>query len=93
MPVKGRNNSVYADLSRALRRKARRDDTPCWICGKPILWDADWRHPLSYTYDHEDAVANGGAMRGVGRPAHRSCNSRRGAPRHTITPPRDTREW
>ena len=71
MPVKGRNNKLYADLSQALRRKAKRNDWPCWICGKPIEWEADWRDPMSYTYDHVVAVATGGAVRGAGKPAHR----------------------
>ena len=93
MPVKSRDNKIYADLRTALRRKAKLNDWPCWICGKPIAWDADWKHPMSFTYDHEEAVAAGGDMRGTGRPAHRSCNSRRGAPRRTITPPTDSREW
>ena len=78
MPVKGRDNKQYADLRDALRRKGRRLNLPCWICGHGIDYDLHWKHPMSYTYDHEHAVGNGGSMRGAGQPAHRSCNSRRG---------------
>lgn len=92
-PRKPRNTKIYADLSQALRRKAQRNDAPCWICGKPIAWDANWKHPMSYTYDHIDPIATGGHERGTGRPAHRSCNTRRGAPKRTITPPKDSRHW
>ena len=97
MPVKGRDNKQYADLRDALRRKGRRLNLPCWICGHDIDYDLHWKHPMSYTYDHEDAVSNGGAMRGTGQPAHRSCNSRRGnganAPKSPPSTPQPTRQW
>lgn len=96
MPVKGRHNRAYSDLSKALERKARRLGLPCWICGRPIDWDADWRDPMSYTYDHDVPIAAGGDPRGPGRPAHRACNSRRGDGRRepkTIPPPRTTEPW
>lgn len=95
MPAKGRDNKAYRDLSNALKRRGKRDNLPCWICGHTIDYNLPWKHPMSYTYDHIQAVANGGAMRGQGRPAHRSCNSRRGAARETTTvsKPITTREW
>ena len=95
MPVVGRDNKQYADLRDALRRKGRRLNLPCWICGHAIDYDLHWKHPMSYTYDHLHSLASGGAVRGEGRPAHRSCNSRRGNQRETptVTPPETTREW
>lgn len=93
MPVKGRNNRTYADLSQALRRHAQLHNVPCWLCGKPIDWDADWRSGDSYTYDHVETIAQGGHMRGQGRPAHRSCNSRRKAGTANVTTPTTTRKW
>lgn len=82
MPSKQRPNyRSYKDLAEALKRKGKRESLPCWICGHAIDYELHWKHPMSYTYDHEDAYANGGAIRGRGRPAHRSCNSRRGAGR------------
>lgn len=95
MPVTGRDNKTYRDLSRALKRHGQRHQLPCWICGHPIDYTLPWKHPMSYTYDHIHAVGSGGNMRGEGRPAHRSCNSRRGNQRDagTITPPATTRDW
>ena len=95
MPTPGRDNKQYRDLSHALKRKGQRLNLPCWICGHPIDYDLHWKHPMSYTYDHLQSIANGGAVRGEGRPAHRSCNSRRG--NRTATTPRPTpdptRNW
>lgn len=94
MPVQGRDNKIYRDLSDALRRRGKKLGLPCWICGMPIDYNLDWRHRMSYTYDHIDAIGNGGNMRGEGRPAHRGCNSRRGAQRSTPPPkPVTTRDW
>lgn len=74
-----RNNRDYRDKSQALRRKAMKTGMPCHICLEPISFDADWKHPLSFTADHLMPIATGGTMRGEIAPAHRSCNSRRGA--------------
>ena len=96
MPVAGRDNKLYRDLSDALRRKGKRLGLPCWLCGHTIDYDLTWKHPMSYTYDHLQAVGTGGAMRGEGRPAHRSCNSRRGAKieaRTAVPAPTTSRDW
>lgn len=95
MPVAGRDNKTYRDLSDALKRKGRKLGLPCWICGHAIDYTLDWRHPMSYTYDHLKAIGSGGHMRGEGQPAHRSCNSRRGNQRATTTvdQPVTTRDW
>lgn len=86
---------TYRDLAEALRRKARALGLPCHLCGRQIEWDADWRDPRSYTYDHDVPIAAGGDPRGPGKPAHRSCNSRRNA-RVDAAParrPRTTMNW
>ena len=74
------HNDIYADKRDALKRKVARNPEryPCWICRQPIDTTLNWKHPMSFTYDHNVAIANGGDPRGDGRPAHRSCNSRRG---------------
>ena len=87
-----RNNKAYADKAKALRRKAQRHNWPCWICGQPIDWQAPAGTKQSYTYDHIQAVANGGKIRGEGRPAHHSCNSRRGNTR-TVTAEHSPLNW
>lgn len=74
------HNDTYKDKSDALRRKVKANPTryPCWLCKQPIDATLHWKHPMSYTYDHDVPIAQGGDPRGAGRPAHRSCNSRRG---------------
>lgn len=71
---------TYRDLAEALRRKVKADPDryPCHRCHTRIDTKLDWRHPMSYTYDHDVPLAQGGNPRGPGKPAHRSCNSRRG---------------
>ncbi|OCW59808.1 hypothetical protein AKG36_08490 [Trueperella bernardiae] len=61
-----------------MRRKAKAHNLPCWICGQPIDYTADWRSRWSFTADHVIPIALGGNPRGELRPAHRACNSRRG---------------
>ncbi|WNN93712.1 HNH endonuclease [Arthrobacter phage CallinAllBarbz] len=76
--------SVYSDheyrkRTAALKRRAKRDNLPCWICGRKFDWSiTDHRKPQYFTADHVEPLASGGALLGELRPAHRSCNSRRG---------------
>lgn len=79
-PYKRPHSDTYKDKSDALKRKvkANPDRYPCWICKQPIDTSLPWKHPMSYTYDHNKPLAKGGDARGDGRQAHRSCNSRRG---------------
>lgn len=97
MASSARDNKAYRDLSNALKRKGKRLGLPCWICAHAIDYELPWKHPMSYTYDHIKAVANGGDMRGEGKPAHRSCNSRRGNRADRINPApvvaNPTRNW
>ena len=80
---------------RAYRRKAaklRRNSTTCWICGDAIDITLDHKDPMSWTADHLDPLANGGHALGEIKPAHRRCNSSRGA-RPQPPQPRTSREW
>ena len=92
-----RNDRAYVAKREALKRQARKTGAPCHLCGKPFNFDLEWKHPMAFTADHIDAIANGGSMTGALAPAHRSCNSRRGkrglgaAPK--VTPPKPSREW
>lgn len=74
-----RNDHTYVKHRDALRRIAQRKNLPCHLCGQPIDWDAHWASGKAFTADHIDAVATGGHMHGKLKPAHRSCNSQRGA--------------
>ena len=90
-----RNDTKYVAKRDALKRQARKNSAPCWLCGHSIDYDLDWKHPMSFTADHIEAVANGGSMTGALAPAHRSCNSRRGkrAPTRPLEKPKTTRDW
>ena len=76
-----RNDVAYVAMAKALKAKTRREGLPCWLCHHTIDTSLDYRHPMSFTADHVKPVALGGAMTGDLRPAHRSCNSRRGVGR------------
>lgn len=71
-PRKGYGAAAYRKL-RALTLALH--PAVCWICGEPISHDV--------TFDHLMPLALGGSPLGEGRPAHRSCNSRRGATQPT----------
>lgn len=88
----------YQKRREVLKRRCRRDGTPCWLCGKPFDWTVDQeRDPMSFTADHVVPIAKGGRMTGELKPAHRSCNSRRGdgsnAPRPPLAPVVTTLDW
>lgn len=91
-----RNDAAYVAKREALARYAQKHDLPCWLCLKPINWQAHWKAKDSFTADHIKPIANGGKMTGELKPAHRSCNSRRGAREHITTLVKQhttTRDW
>lgn len=87
------NDRRYRARAAALRRKR----LPCWICHRPIDYKAPWKHPMSFTADHVTPMAHGGNLYGELKPAHRGCNSRRGAGRDLPTekkpPTRTSIQW
>lgn len=96
MPTKTRyDNRTYRKRTSALKAHVKRTGEPCWLCGKPIDLNLPYTHPMSFTADHVDAIANGGKLLGELRPAHRSCNSARGRKRthEQIKPPTTSRNW
>lgn len=87
---------AYRAKRDALKRQGMARDTPCHLCGKPIDYTLDFKHPMSFTADHLAPVATGGSMTGQLAPAHRSCNSRRGTKGLGDNPPpapKTTRSW
>jgi hypothetical protein len=91
------NDRQYRARADALKRKTRREGLVCWICRKPFDWTVtDYRDPRAWTADHVEPLAQGGALLGELRPAHRACNSRRGdgtRQRKQLKPIRKTRDW
>lgn len=75
MNARPKGNTTQRGLGWTHQKRARESITPadlCWRCGQPGT-PAD---PI--TADHETPRAQGGSDSPL-RPAHRSCNSRRGA--------------
>lgn len=68
----------------------------CHLCGHLIDLSLYHNDPMSWTLDHLHPLAHGGAPEDMGNvaPAHRVCNSRKGA-RMNYTPqaPRQSRIW
>lgn len=59
------------------RRIIAADQPPCHVCKQPILYDAHYLHPLSFTIDHITPIARGGmqvdTLDNIAA-AHRKCN-------------------
>ena len=85
----------YRAKAAALRKATSDNGWPCHLCGKPIDMTLPYTHPLAFTADHLDALANGGNLLGELAPAHRRCNSRRGRKRlaHQVRAPKTTQAW
>ena len=74
-----RDDRSYRARRDALKRIAMRKNLPCHLCGDTIDYTAPYTDRRAFTADHIEAIATGGSMTGPLKPAHRSCNSRRGA--------------
>nr|WP_324252316.1 HNH endonuclease [Actinomyces urogenitalis] len=74
----GRDNREYRRRAHALKRRVARENLPCWLCGRRINTALPASHPMAFTADHVRPLKDGGALLGALKPAHRSCNSRRG---------------
>ena len=65
--------------SKAVRTRARTlhraTGMPCWICGKPINYNAPHLDPGEFVVDHIIPIARGGPdVIENTAPAHRACN-------------------
>lgn len=89
------DDRTYRKKTAALKAHVKRTGEPCWLCGQSIDLHLPYTHPMSFTADHVEAVANGGKLLGELRPAHRRCNSSRGKKRvgELISRPKTTRDW
>lgn len=76
------------------RAELRAKRLPCWLCGKPINYTLKAPEPASFSADHVDPVANGGANDGELRAAHLGCNKKRGKKRREdVDILRTSRAW
>jgi 5-methylcytosine-specific restriction endonuclease McrA len=63
------------------RRILAKGKPPCYWCGEPIAYDADWLDPLAYQVDHVIPLSKGGIDELVNPDgsvqkvnSHRACN-------------------
>lgn len=81
----GKGHRAYRRNQAALKRRTKHQHLPCghgspsgWGCGEQIDTELPAKHRLSFTADHDVAIANGGKLVGqVLVPMHRSCNARK----------------
>lgn len=81
----GKGHRAYRRQQAALKRRTKIEHLPCgysspsgWGCGEQIDTDLPSTDAMSFTADHDEALANGGRL--VGQtlvPMHRRCNSRK----------------
>lgn len=81
----GKGHRAYRRQQATLKRRTKTDQLPCgygsahgWGCGEQIDTDLPATHAMSFTADHDEALANGGRL--VGQtlvPMHRRCNARK----------------
>lgn len=87
-----RDLRAYRKAREALKKKARKHNMVCALCGLPFDWSLPYHHGMAMTADHVTPLAQGGHITGTLRPAHRSCNSKRGDAAHEGRVP-TTRRW
>lgn len=89
----GRRRRYDGRPMRRLRAQVQREESVCWLCGRPIDDALEAPHPWSRSLDHVTPVALGGdeLARANARAAHRRCNQRRGMGRRQ--PRRQSRDW
>lgn len=81
----GKGHRAYRRQQTALKRRTKAQDLPCgygspsgWGCGEHIDTDMPAGHRMSFTADHDEALANGGRLTGALLvPMHLHCNSRK----------------
>ena len=75
----GKGKAAYKRRREALKRRVRTEGLACHVCGEPIDVTLPRTHRMSFTADHITPLARGGHLvRNELKPAHLSCNSRRG---------------
>lgn len=80
---------------RRIAAQVLRSNPVCWLCGHRIDLTLDAKHPMSGTVDHVTSLHQGGAPRDLAnlKPAHRRCNSRKGAGDAAPSQPTTSRAW
>lgn len=91
----GRSTRRYKSLRAEFKRKCSANDSPCWLCGRPIDYTLPSNHPDGFNLDHAIPKAERNDLAedpANFRPSHKVCNERRGAgaPKIDIGAPSET---
>lgn len=72
---------AWVNATTPYRLACAQADAPCALCGDPIDYTLKGNQPAAFTVDHKHPLWAGGHPTNPTnwQPAHRSCNSRRGA--------------
>lgn len=68
------DGTAYRKRREALKRKCMAENTPCYLCGKPINFLADRKAGDSFEAEHVESLHRGGKALGLLLPSHKSCN-------------------
>ncbi len=75
----GKGKAAYKRRREALKRRVQLEGLVCHVCHGAIDVNLPRTDRMSFTADHMQALANGGHLvHNELRPAHLSCNARRG---------------
>lgn len=74
-------DSQYQKSRAELKSLVETEGVPCALCHEPINTLLPPRHPMSFTADHVEGLADSGNVRGPLQPMHHRCNSRDGGKR------------
>lgn len=83
---------AYRKAATALKRKARRHNLRCHLCGEPFDWSLPYYDGMAFTADHLSPLGGGGHILGTLLPAHRSCNAKKGDGKR-VSRTKTTRAW
>ena len=76
------SNRVSDSKRRALKRRLRKEESCCWLCGFPLQDDAHWKTDWATEMDELLPVRQGGDPLGSNTDihlVHRCCNNHRNA--------------
>jgi 5-methylcytosine-specific restriction endonuclease McrA len=79
--MKTRSDRRYSDERAMFKGVARQNNTPCWLCGKPIDYAAPPQTPNAFELDHAQPLSTHPELAYEPtnfRASHSLCNRKRG---------------
>lgn len=86
-PRKGTGANAYLRLRKQLKHRTMKTNAVCAHCGQPFDWTLPPQHPMAFTADHVDAIANGGDLLGELQALHRPGDA---TARRAVTSPQSS---